>query len=170
MSRTLLLSPWYFPMKILRWQDAVTMMYLDKAEVVVSYKDEIRSVRSSIKMPAVLRLKRAIRATKRAVKFSRVNVYTRDKFTCQFCNTKLPWSQLTYDHVVPRAAGGRTEWENIVTACRPCNSRKDSRSCDESGMWPTKAPARPKSLPLTPPLMPDSMPDEWLAFVKDIPA
>jgi 5-methylcytosine-specific restriction endonuclease McrA len=106
---------------------------------------------------------------KRGVKFSRQNVYQRDKYCCQYCGERKPLSQLSYDHVVPRAAGGRTVWENIVTACRTCNSRKDSQTCDEAGMWPLHRPVRPKALPLSSPLIdPEKAPEEWLAFVVNL--
>ena len=84
-------------------------------------------------------LKGGLRADKvrkrRGIRFSRANVYQRDGYRCQYCRQKFSARELSYDHVVPRAAGGRTCWENIVTACRPCNTRKGSRGCDESGMW-----------------------------------
>lgn len=167
--KTLLLTPWYFPHKVLRWQDAVTMLFLEKAEVIVNYKEEVRSPSTSMQLPAVMRLKKPMAATKRAVKFSRINVYTRDGFRCQYCANKFPMSQLTYDHVTPRASGGRTEWENIVTACRRCNAKKDSRTCDEAGMFPMTRPVRPKQLPLTPPPMDTrNIPEEWEDYVMVI--
>lgn len=166
--RTLLLTPWYFPHKVLRWQDAITMLFLDKAEVIVNYNETIRSPSTSMKLPAVVRLKKPIASMKRAVKFSRINVYTRDGFRCQYCGTKHTMSQLTYDHVVPRKAGGRTEWDNIVTACKPCNARKDCRTCDEASMWPLVKPVRPKALPLTPPMLGREQPEEWWAFTREL--
>lgn len=169
-KKTLLLTQWFFPIKILRWEDAITMLCLDKARVVVNYDEQVSSPSTSMKLPAVITLKRPVAAMKRAVKFSRINVYTRDHFKCQYCAERFPMSKLTYDHVVPRSAGGRTEWENIVTACRGCNGVKDNRTCDEAGMWPLAKPVRPKTLPLTAPMLPENVPDEWLAFVKDVPA
>lgn len=164
--RTLLLTPWYFPHKILRWQDAVTMVFLDKADVVVEYEDEIRSPSISMLVPAVIRVRKAMRSMKRKVKFSRVNVYTRDDYSCQYCGDRLRSKFLSYDHVVPRAAGGRTEWTNIVTACKPCNGKKGSRTCDEAGMWPRREPRQPKTLPLAGPILdPDNAPIEWRDFL-----
>jgi 5-methylcytosine-specific restriction endonuclease McrA len=168
--RTLLLSPWYFPVKILRWEDAVKMRYEETADVVAEYSEEIRSPSITWRVPAVMRLRRMPGATKRGVKFSRANVYQRDSYRCQYCGKRFPLSELSYDHVVPRAAGGRTVWENIVTACRPCNTRKDSMGCDEAGMWPLTAPYRPKSLPLTAPLIdPSTAPEQWRAFLVTAP-
>ena len=164
--RTLLLTPWYLPHKILRWQDAITMVFLGKAEVVTEYDQIVRSPSVSMRVPAVIRVKKPLRSMKRAVKFSRINVYTRDKFTCQYCGETLRPRLLSYDHVTPRSAGGRTEWDNIVTACKPCNGRKGSRTCDDSGMWPRREPKRPHSLPLTGPLVEaETAPEQWLPFL-----
>lgn len=169
-TRTLVLTPWYFPHKVIRWEDAITLCYLGKVDVVVSYDDEIRSPSTTLRMPAVVRLKRRIASTKRGVKFSRLNVYVRDDFTCAYCHRKLPMSALTYDHVLPRSRGGRTEWENIVTACVACNAKKANKTPDESGMFPKTAPYRPASLPLQPPLIdPETAPIEWRDFTAALP-
>lgn len=168
--RTLLLTPWYFPYKVLRWQDAITMLYLEKADVVVDYDADLRSPSVEMKVPAVIRVRRALSGMKHGVKFSRINVYTRDKFTCQYCRKRFTIGQLSYDHVIPRAAGGRTEWTNIVTACKPCNNKKAHRTCDEAGMWPMATPVRPKTLPFTGPLVDArNAPPEWRDFLRAVP-
>ena len=121
-------------------------------------------------MPAVVRLKKKTSATKRGVKFSRMNVYLRDDFSCAYCRVKLAVSQLTYDHVIPRAQGGRTEWENIVTACYGCNALKGNRTPDQSGMFPVQPPYKPATLPLLPPFIdPSSAPVEWRDFCVKLP-
>ena len=168
-SRALLLSPWFFPLKILRWQDAVKMKYEDTVDVVVEYQDKVCSPSVTWQMPAVVRLKKMPRTHKKAVKFSRVNVYQRDHYCCQYCGHRFPMAQLSYDHVVPRSAGGRTVWENIVTACRRCNTKKDNKTCDESGMWPLTQPRRPTSLPMSPPIVDlAKAPVEWQGFLGQV--
>ena len=165
-KRTLLLTSWFFPLKIIRWEDAITMLYLNKADTIVEYDETVSSPSVSLRVPAVMRLRRKLAKIKRGVKFSRVNVFTRDGFRCQYCNNKKPFSQLTYDHVVPRSRGGRTEWTNIVTACRPCNHRKGNRTPDETGMFPHKRPVRPKALPLAGPVIDMTQaPLEWRDFL-----
>jgi 5-methylcytosine-specific restriction endonuclease McrA len=165
-GRALLLTSWYFPHKIIRWQDAVRLYYQDKADIVASYDEVIRSPSTSMQMPAVVRLRRHLSKRKSGVKFSRINVYARDDFRCQYCGKRFRMRQLSYDHVVPRACGGRTTWDNIVTACRPCNSRKDDRTCDEAGMWPLKEPVRPRSLPMVSPIAGIRQPPpEWLPYL-----
>ena len=168
-TRTLLLSPWYFPIKILRWQDAVKMRYEGTAEVVSEYEDEIVSPSVTWKMPAVMRLRKMPSSQKRGVKFSRLNVYQRDGYRCQYCGNKFPVGMLSYDHVVPRSAGGQTTWTNIVTACKTCNTRKASHSCDDAGMWPLSTPRCPHSLPMQSPVIDlRTAPEEWLGFVRDL--
>jgi 5-methylcytosine-specific restriction endonuclease McrA len=170
-NKTLLLTPWYFPHKILRWQDAVTMIFLGKADVVVEYDTVIRSPSTEMNAPAVIRVKKPMRSMKHGAKFSRINVYTRDDFTCQYCGERFAPRMLSYDHVVPRSAGGRTEWTNIVTACKPCNNKKGHRTCDESGMWPRSKPKQPKTLPLTGPMVDlEKAPPEWRDFLPAVPA
>ena len=168
-TRTLLLSPWYIPVKVLRWQDAVKMRYEGTADVLAEYDDEIASPSVVWKMPAVMRLRRMPAAKARGLRFSRMNVYQRDGFRCQYCGGKFAIAALSYDHVVPRSAGGSTTWTNIVTACKTCNSRKANHSCDDAGMWPLRAPRCPKALPRLPPAIDlDNAPEEWLGFVRDL--
>ncbi len=145
--RTLVLDQGYQPHRVVSWQRAITMFFAGKVEVVEEYEDDIRSVSFTIKMPAVVRLLRAVRG-QRGVKFSRINVATRDDFRCQYCGDRLPLSKLTYDHVVPRCHGGQTRWENIVMACRPCNGRKAHRTPVQAGMRLLKHPIKPDWLPL----------------------
>ena len=120
-NHTLLLTSWYFPHKVIRWEDAVTLVYLHKADAVVTYDEKISSPSVTMGKPAVIRLRKKHRMVQSGVKFSRQNVFTRDGFRCQYCTRRLPVGKLTYDHVIPRKRGGRTEWTNIVTACRPCH-------------------------------------------------
>jgi 5-methylcytosine-specific restriction endonuclease McrA len=163
-TRTLLLTPWYFPIQILRWQDAVKMKYEQTVDVIVEYEDEIRSPSVTWRVPAVVRLRRMAKVRGGGVRFCRRNVYQRDDYTCQYCGQKKSARELSYDHVVPRCAGGRTTWENIVAACHACNAKKDDQTCDEAGMWPRRQPRRPASLPLAPPLFDRDVPAEWQGF------
>jgi hypothetical protein len=101
-------------------------------------------------LPAVMRLLKMVRVkdTHRAVKFSRINIFTRDGYACQYCNHKFRTEDLTFDHVVPIAKGGRKTWENIVTACWRCNNRKSGRTPDEAGMRLIRKPVKPRWNPV----------------------
>ena len=147
MNNVLVLDQGYQPHRIVSWQRAVHMIFDNKVEVIESYDEDIRSVSITIKMPAVVRLLQRIRGKRQAVKFSRINVATRDAFTCQYCGVRHTLSKLTYDHVVPRSQGGKTVWENIVCACYPCNEAKRDRTPEQSGMPLRKAPVKPSYLP-----------------------
>lgn len=119
-----------------------------------------------VRVPAVIRLLGKV-ARKKGVKFSRINVLTRDRYTCQYCGQRLPMSDLNYDHVVPRSQGGKTVWENIVSACYACNAVKRDRTPEQAGMRLLAKPARPKSLPLAA-LRVDSLgaiPDAWRSWL-----
>jgi hypothetical protein len=120
----------------------------------------------AVKVPAVAVLMRHVRPVKSGVKFSKVNVLTRDRFSCQYCGNRFKGSQLNYDHVVPRAKGGRTVWENIVTACYACNSLKADRTPEEAGLRLRSTPTRPGTLPLNGPMIDLSdSPVEWAPYL-----
>jgi 5-methylcytosine-specific restriction endonuclease McrA len=168
--RTLLLNPWMAPHKIISWERAVVLVVLGKVDVLEEYDEEIRSRSFALRTPAVVRLKKAGRTMKHVVRFSRINVYTRDGFRCQYCGEKKAMRDLNYDHVLPRVKGGQTVWENIVTSCYACNDRKGSRTPEEAGMRLRKKPSRPTSLPVTPAFRVDlsEMPEPWLPYCSTL--
>ena len=149
MEQTLLLNASYEPLKVVHWQKAITLFCQGKVEVIAVYDREIRAVSVSFKLPSVIRLLRFVRIKRRFdyVPFSRANIYARDNHTCQYCNGGFSTSDLTFDHVVPVAHGGRKDWENIVTCCVPCNRRKGGRTPGEAGMRLVRSPRRPDSAP-----------------------
>ncbi len=162
---TLLLTPWMTPHRIVTWQEAITLLYNGKVEVLETYEGQtISSPSVTIPMPSVARLIKPIAAMKKNVKFSRQNVLLRDNFMCQYCGKKAPMKALNYDHILPRSKGGKTTWLNIVTACYPCNTKKGDRSLKESGMVLLRPPTHPKSLPLSPPVSFKNAPPVWLTY------
>jgi 5-methylcytosine-specific restriction endonuclease McrA len=172
MSNTLVLDASYQPVAVIGWQRAVTLLFEGKIEVIEEYEDAfIRSVTIELKMPSVVRFLRAIRGRKRAIKFSRDNVYVRDGGKCQYCGDKVPRAKLTYDHVLPRAMGGGTNWNNVVICCYDCNQKKSCRTPEQAHMKLLSIPAKPKKLP-------DSMrftftlqkntPDSWRQWVTSV--
>ena len=145
---TLVLTQGYQPVARVTWQRAMTLMCLGKVEIVDEYEDrEIRSVSVTFKMPSIVRFLHSVRRKKKAIKFSRENVYTRDKGKCQYCSKAVKRPEATYDHVVPKSKGGRTTWDNIVIACSLCNQKKKALSPAKAGMRLKTKPIRPKSLP-----------------------
>lgn len=105
--------------------------------------ETIGLVSKRIRVPRVIRLATFNKVPNTVVKFSRVNVMTRDSFTCCYCGKTKPISNLSLDHVQPKSKGGKTEWNNIVTACMRCNQEKGDRTPEQAGMDLLKQPYRP---------------------------
>jgi 5-methylcytosine-specific restriction endonuclease McrA len=167
MTRTLLLSSSYEPLSTISWQDAICKLTLGKVEIVEEYDDQqIRSARLVLKMPAVVRLVNAFRRHKKRVKYSKTNVFARDRFKCQYCGTKGSASTLTCDHVVPRAQGGKTCWENIVTACKGCNETKANRTPVQAKMRLLSKPHRPSWVPIFSIRVGSRIPSQWETYCE----
>lgn len=154
----------YYPLSLWPWQDAIKAAFLDRVDIVAEYDEVVRSPSMTLKIPSVVVLKDYVRPRKR-VAFTRFNLFLRDEFRCQYCGSR---SDLTFDHVVPRAAGGRTSWENVVAACSPCNLRKGSKSLRRANMSLYKTPRRPGSselLNLGRKFPPNHLHDSWIDFL-----
>lgn len=144
---TLVLSHVYEPVARVPWQRAITLLWEEKVEVIEEYENRtVRSVTLSFKVPSIIRFLKAIGRRKRAVKFSRENVYSRDGGKCQYCGHKVPRHEATYDHVIPRSQGGPTSWENVVICCTPCNQKKGGRTPKQAGMHLLSTPVKPEKL------------------------
>lgn len=127
------------PLSTITWQNAMKLHFTGGAQIVHHYEDwEIHSPSTVMKVPSVMALSE-YRNIRRGVKFTTKNLLLRDDYMCQYCGNEFPAHLLTKDHVKPRKHGGKTNWENIVAACGPCNHR---RGHDES-IRPKKEPHRP---------------------------
>lgn len=146
MERTLLLNATFEPLKVITWQKAITLLTQGKVEVIDFYDRDIRGVSITFRLPSILRLLKLVKIKRacKGVRFSRANIYQRDKYTCQYCKTRYPAEDLTFDHVVPQVQGGQATWENIVTACLRCNNRKGGRTPREAGMRLVRQPVKPR--------------------------
>jgi len=162
MDHTLLLNATFEPMKVIPWQRALTLLVLGKVELVEPYAAVVRTVKLEFALPAVVRLRRYARHDRR-VALSRYNVFRRDDFTCLYCGARPAPSSLTLDHVVPRAHGGATAWDNLVTACGRCNARKAARTPEQARMPLIRRPTRPPSLPVVP--VRETTPAPWLGYL-----
>jgi 5-methylcytosine-specific restriction endonuclease McrA len=130
--RVAVLSKDYEPLTYCNVERAITLLYLNKAEAVKNTNFVIRSVSVIFQIPAVIRLlHKTAKRFIHVIKYSRRNIHTRDNHTCQYCgNTR----NLSIDHILPVSRGGKSTWENTVTACQRCNSKKGSRTPEEAGM------------------------------------
>ena len=125
----------------------------------------IQSVKFRIRVPEVITLTEYDRVPTNAVTFSRRNIYKRDRYTCQYCGAQPGTEELTLDHVVPRAQGGISTWENCVLACVSCNKRKADRTPEQARMPLRKPPVRPTWRPLY--ASRDMRIDSWTRFVSE---
>ena len=132
----------YLPLSIWSWQEAVKASFQNRVSIISEYDQEVHSPSMSFQLPSVIALKDYV-PMNRTPAFTRFNVFLRDHFRCQYCSIKLPAQELTFDHVLPRSKGGRTSWENIVTACQKCNLRKGSKMLKQSGLRLRADPMRP---------------------------
>ena len=129
MSHTLILNAdaqplSMLPLSTLRWEDTMRLVFLDKVNVIEHYDNwKVHSARDSFKVPSVVMVKRYIKRVN-YVALTKPNLFLRDGYKCQYCGNSFDYRSLTYDHVCPKSKGGLTEWENIVAAWKPCNTKK----------------------------------------------
>ncbi len=129
----------YYPLSLWPWQDAVKAAWLNRVDIIAEYDEVARSPSMEIRIPSVVVLRDFVKPQKK-VAFTRFNLFLRDEFSCQYCGTP---GDLTFDHVVPRASGGVTSWENVVAACSRCNLHKGSKPLHRSGLSLRKPPRQP---------------------------
>lgn len=164
-----MLNASFEPLHIVTWQKALQLLFQGKVEVIEESDQEVRTVRLTIRIPAVLRLLNYVPLTrkKQLVRFSRANIFLRDQNICQYCGEKFSKTQLTLDHIVPVVQGGRKGWENIVTACKPCNQRKGGRTPLEAGMKLIRKPRQPNWLPsFSLKIGTTRAPERWKIYLK----
>jgi 5-methylcytosine-specific restriction endonuclease McrA len=128
--------------------------------------EHIATIEKLIRVPRVLVLMAYEYLPKGRVRFSRLNIYARDNDTCQYCGLTLSRAELNLDHVVPRAQGGRTSWENVVCSCIECNLHKGGRTPEQAGMKLLKRPTRPRWTPFFRTAQKRITYREWLPFIS----
>lgn len=164
MTHTLVLNRNFCAVHIADWRKAVSMVYQGHAEVVdgeMATHDfdswtELSSLMAAapsgfahavslrIAVPEVIRLTRYDRLPRREAAFTRHNIYEHYRYRCCYCGGRFGTRELNLDHVLPKSRGGLTNWDNIVTACLPCNGRKANRLPKEAGMRLLVRPSPPK--------------------------
>ena len=131
----------YYPLSLWPWQTAIKAIFLDRVDVIETYEREVHSPTIQMKIPSVIALKQYVKPSEYPA-FTRFNLFLRDRFHCQYCGSP---HNLTFDHVVPRRLAGKTTWQNVATACAPCNMRKGGRTPAQAGMRLMVQPIRPTS-------------------------
>jgi 5-methylcytosine-specific restriction endonuclease McrA len=128
----------YIPLSSISWKDSIKQYWLDTVTVVEWYDDwEVHSPSMTLRVPAVVASKKFTKK-KAGVRFSRSNLLLRDDFCCQYCSDELTLNDMTIDHVIPRARGGITKWDNVVASCYSCNATKGHRTSMKPAIPPVK--------------------------------
>ena len=145
MGDVLVLNATYEPLSVVSVKRAVVLLLKEKAELVEAAEARLRAENFSLPRPLVIRLVYYVKIPRRvSLPVSRRGVLTRDHYTCQYCSLTPPRKFLTVDHILPRSRGGKTTWENVITACQKCNSRKGNRTPAEANMQLLSEPKRPR--------------------------
>ncbi len=181
-SNVLVLNRSYLPIHVTSVRRAFSLIYQEMARAVDEEyqtfdfaawcrlevnggRDVIGTVEGAILVPRVIVLMGFDRVPKRHVRYSRVNVFARDRFTCQYCGESPPRSHLNLDHVIPRSLGGKTTWENVVCSCVECNRRKGGRTPEQARLRLRRSPARPRWTPLMNLVTSTSHYEQWRPFL-----
>ncbi|HSH93355.1 MAG TPA: HNH endonuclease [Roseimicrobium sp.] len=168
-QQVLVLNRLWQAVNICSGRRALTLLFQGQAQVVVGDNDgvfqtysfrewrdfsdsiphyeSVQTISFRLRIPRVIMLAVFDRLPKKEVKFTRHNIFERDKNTCQYCDKEFDRKDLNLDHVIPRERGGPTTWENIVCSCIRCNTRKANRTPSEAGMRLVRKPRRPKWRP-----------------------
>lgn len=185
-SGVLVLNRSYLPIHVTSVRRAFSLVYQQVARVVNEHyetfdfegwsrlelngHDRIGTSSGAIAVPRVIVLTTFDRVPRRHVRYSRVNVFARDKFTCQYCGERPHRSRLNLDHVIPRSLGGRTTWENVVTSCVDCNRRKGGRTPEQARLRLCRPPTRPRWTPLVNLVAPGIRYTQWQPFLGVVDA
>ena len=180
--KCLILNADYTPLAICSWRQAFIAIYLEKMEIIEVYSKVIQdSVGREHNLPAVIKVPKYIKR-KKSVPFSKRNIYLRDRYTCQYCGGMaghdFPFKHLTYDHVIPRSKWNKTldgptptVWENVVSACIKCNTKKGNCSLHDIDMELLSQPHHPnrENVPIMADIRKvDSIPQEWVVYIQAI--
>jgi 5-methylcytosine-specific restriction endonuclease McrA len=141
MQRCVVLNADYSFLNVVDWRRAICLVVKEKVKVL-KYGDAIIHCGSTImKVPAVIMLLKLVRHIyKSKVPFTKKNIFIRDRYECAYCGTK---DNLTIDHIIPQSRGGKTDFDNCVAACRPCNNLKNNRTPSEAKMFLRKKAYQP---------------------------
>ena len=166
MQHVLVLNASYEPLNVCSVRRAHVLVFKGKAEVIEELDRPLTSATDTYPWPHVIRLVAYVRVP-RAVqrKISRRALFARDGWRCVYCGTSS--GRLTLDHVVPRSRGGESIWENVVTACAPCNLRKGNRTLEESGLRLQRKP-RPPAPVLFIRLAAPKIPHGWRPYLREL--
>lgn len=162
-AMVLVLDAEWRPLRVDSFRRAWKKLVLGKVETIVHSHDQTITVSGRVTpMPSVVRVLKHFKREKIKIKFSRLNIYARDHFQCQYCGERFMSEDLTFDHVIPQSRGGKTIWENICACCVICNHAKSNRTPEEADMKLLFKPKKPSFLPTVNVKMDiRHVPEEW---------
>ncbi len=173
-AEVLVLSYSWTPLGRVPWQEAFTLLFGKRVEIISTYADKVvHSASQAWPIPSIIRFltKTSAKYFERGVRFNRKNVWLRDKGLCCYCGNKVSLSNFTYDHVIPRAQGGKTTWDNIVVACLTCNQRKENKTPEQARMKLRSRPSQPKHVPGASKVFglvwKSGQPEEWKDYISE---
>jgi 5-methylcytosine-specific restriction endonuclease McrA len=144
----LVLNSTYEAMNVATWQRAVELLFAGKAEAIHNTDRQLRSAGGfAIALPSIIRMLYFVRRKPKRVALTKKNVLLRDDYKCGYCGYRGDRATMTVDHVLPRAAGGKSTWENLVAACEDCNGRKRDRTPEQARMPLLRRPHEPRFIP-----------------------
>ncbi len=139
--KVLVLNSDYSALSICTVPKAFLLVYLEKADLIAeSPTAQLHTINATYPMPSVIRLHKYVHVPYKGVMLNRQNVFRRDGNRCVYCGSH---EDLTLDHLHPKSKGGKTNWDNLVTACRRCNSRKGDYTPEEAGLNLPRKPFKP---------------------------
>ncbi len=139
----LVLNSSFQPLSICQVKRAIVLILEGKAEMIENGMGYISTVARSFPVPSVIRLEYMVKRPRHACKLTRLGIFRRDNYTCQYCGKQS--TELTIDHIVPRHQGGSHSWLNVTSACPRCNHRKAGRTPEEAGMKLFRKPVKPSN-------------------------
>ena len=187
-KQCLILNSDYSLLTVMHWQKAIVLSVRHGynknlgVEILDFYKDDFICGVNNKKhpIPAVAKTVKFLKVFNHTVKFSRMNLFIRDNYTCQYCHSQKEINNLTYDHVIPKSVwdrkhGSPTCWTNIVTACVACNRKKANKTPQQANMNLKVTPSAPNKsykffyineyiLHISDSAL--SIPKEWQIYVK----
>ena len=136
----LVLNANYAPMMVCTAKRAICLEFLNKIDILASYEEKVNSPSITINLPSVIKIREFVKYDNLSLDLNRKNILLRDEHLCQYCGDKN--SPLTIDHILPKGRGGQDLWENLVTACKPCNQKKGNKTPEEANMVLKRNPKR----------------------------
>lgn len=167
--KTLLLNSSYEILSFISFKTLIRLIVKDKVEIISNWPGEhINWANGGIKYPSIVKMRYYIRKNSVKMKFHRNGIFKRDHNKCQYCGIRPNINDLTMDHVMPKSRGGKSTWDNILTACLSCNNKKGDRTPEEAGLKPLSVPKAPSNYLIIEYILAKPKHPDWKLYFSDI--